>query len=352
MILYLGNKMSSHGLTPTAMEDLVPRLSKIFNIKDTSSKKNIFVRFFHMNYIYFCNIHKLSLIIIDVFSSRAFYFALFFGILSKIFSIPYITVVRGGDMKKRMKISPGLTSYLFNNSAINVVPSHYFLEILIDRGFNVTCIPNFIDIPKYTLKFRKSIRPKLLWVRSFHEIYNPTMAIKVLDILSKEYDDAILTMVGPDKDGSKDKCIKLANKLGVKNNLKIMGRLQKEEWGILSKDSDIFINTTHIDNTPISVIEAMALGLPIVSTNVGGIPYLLKNKKNALLVNDNDSIDMVNKIKFLINNESQSKKLSQNGRLVAKNFSWEQTGPKWIKIIKIFAKKNANMLFRNKTSFI
>ena len=293
-----------------------------------------------MNYLFFYNIRKISFIIIDVFSSKAFFFAIFFGIISKILSIPYLTIVRGGNLEKRMNMSPSFTNFLFNNSAINISPSEFLLKVLLDKGHHVKSIPNFIDVQNYPFNLRKTITPKLLWVRSFHEVYNPTMAIEVLSSLVKEHCDALLTMVGPDKDGSQNDCIKLAEQLGVDNNLKITGKLSKEEWRDLSKHHDIFINTTHIDNTPVSVIEAMALGLPIVSTNVGGIPYLLKNNENALLVKSNDTFGMVSQIKFLINNPKKSMKISENAHLLVENFSWEKVETRWVEVIESIDKNN------------
>ena len=99
------------------------------------------------------------------------------------------------------------------------------------------------------------------------------MAVKVLQQLQKQYPSATLTMVGPDKDGSLQTTKDFAKSLGITVNFS--GQLTKEEWWELASKHDIFINTTHFDNTPVSVMEAMALGLPVVSTNVGGIPYLL-----------------------------------------------------------------------------
>ena len=72
----------------------------------------------------------------------------------------------------------------------------------------------------------------------------------------------------------------------INKNLQIMGKLNKSQWRKLSESYDIFINTTHIDNTPISVIEAMALGLPIVSTNVGGISENINNEVNGIIIPD------------------------------------------------------------------
>ena len=108
-------------------------------------------------------------------------------------------------------------------------------------------------------------------------------------------------MVGPDKDGMKPNLKKIAN---LKNlNVEFAGKLSKKKWVKYSEQYDIFLNTTHYDNTPISVIEAMALGLPVISTNVGGIPFLLKDRQTALLVADNDIQAMSEAIKELIIND-------------------------------------------------
>ena len=85
--------------------------------------------------------------------------------------------------------------------------------------------------------------------------------------------DATLAMIGPDVDGSLTKVKDLARKKNLDVNF--TGKLSKPEWINYSKDFNVFINTTNFDNTPVSVIEAMALGLPVVSTNVGGMPFLI-----------------------------------------------------------------------------
>jgi len=79
-------------------------------------------------------------------------------------------------------------------------------------------------------------------------------------------------MVGPDKDSSLGEAKDLAKQLGVAESVTFTGVLPKAQWHQLSEKFDIFINTTNIDNMPVSIIEAMALGLPIVSTNAGGLP--------------------------------------------------------------------------------
>lgn len=157
------------------------------------------------------------------------------------------------------------------------------------------------------------------------------MAVDVLKLLREKYPKASLTMVGPDKDGSLLTTKAFAESLELKVNF--TGKLSKKEWTDLAKDHDIFINTTHFDNTPISVLEAMALGLPIVTTNVGGIPYMLTNQKNALLVNDDEAKEMITAIDSLLNHEELVHKLTTNAKLLVNTMDWQVVKSKWNELL-------------------
>tara|TARA_B100000579_G_C22749714_1_gene813379 strand:- start:254 stop:1267 length:1014 start_codon:yes stop_codon:yes gene_type:complete len=334
MIIYFGNILSDHGYTTTFNEQLGPHLGKYSKIVMASNKKNPILRMLHMFYIFFVKLPNIKLILIDCYSSKAFYYCLGIVILSKLFFIPYIPILRGGNLPIRLNNNRWLSSFIFSSSEKNISPSLYLKEEFIKCGYKVEFIPNFIDIKNYSFKIRANCKPKLLWVRSIHKIYNPLMAINVLSKLIKIYPNAILCMVGPDKDGSLKLCKELSVNLGIDNNITFTGLLSKSEWISLSKKSDIFINTTDFDNMPVSVIEAMALGLPIVSTNAGGLKYLHKDGKDALLVDKNDVEEMVNKIKNIIQSNDLARTLSKNGREKAELFTWENVKDKWKLIIQ------------------
>jgi glycosyltransferase involved in cell wall biosynthesis len=226
---------------------------------------------------------------------------------------------------------------IFNNSFINIAPSNYLYEAFYKNGYtNLVYIPNTIELQNYPFIKREVIVPKLLWVRSFSKIYNPIMAIKVLVELKKQYPNATLCMIGPKKDESYIASVRFAKKNKVEVNF--TGKLSKFEWINLSNSSNIFLNTTHFDNTPISVIEAMALGIPVVSTKVGGIPFLLEHEKNALLVSDNDVEDMTTQIKKLLKNPEQTNIIVENARETVNNFDWEIVKLKWIELLKVHNK--------------
>ena len=139
-------------------------------------------------------------------------------------------------------------------------------------------------------------------------------------------------MVGPDSDGTLKEVKKLVklNKL----NVKFTGKLPKSEWITLAEDYNIFINTTNFDNTPVSVIEAMALGLTIVSTNVGGMPYLIENNEEGLLVEPNDAKAMAKAIINLFKNPDSAKRMSLNARQKVEQFDWEVVKHRWLDILE------------------
>ena len=174
--------------------------------------------------------------------------------------------------------------------------------------------------------------PKLLYVRAFAEIYNPTLAIEVLKELKNTYPKAILCMIGPDKDGTLEDVKQLINKYHLNESVEITGVLSKEEWHKKSENYDIFINTTNIDNTPISVIEAMALGLPVVSTNVGGLPYLIQQNLDGVLVEKNNPSAMTKEICKILEENKYS--LAINARKKVENFDWNIVQSKWIEILQ------------------
>ncbi len=332
-ILYFGNKLTSTKTNPTTHTALEDGLNgEGFRVISASPIKNKLLRICHMKLIFFRNFRKADYVLIDVYSTQNFWYAVLMGWLSRTFSKKYIPILHGGDLKKRFLNSPGQARQLLGNAYTIISPSLYLKTEVEKMGFTrVEYIPNPLIMDKYHFELRENFGPKLLWVRAFDEIYNPLLALKTLQLLLKKYPEASLCMVGPDKDDSMEKC----KKFSAKNKLPVTftGKLKKKEWTILAANYDIFINTSDIDNTPVSVIEAMALGLPVVSTNVGGIPYLIEEGRTGLLVPPNDPEAMAGRITGLLQDPVLAKKLSLAGREKTKEFDWELLKYDWKKLL-------------------
>ena len=329
-VLYIGNKNKNNRNNPTGLDTLSVQLSEFLNVQAKSNKKNKFYRMIDMIFAILVNKNNAHFVLIDTYSSKGFYFALISSLLCIVLNMKYILILRGGNLEYRLKNYTFLSRLIFSNSYLNIAPSLFMKQIFNNYGFKTKYIPNNIEISNYRFRDRIGFdNPKLLWVRSFHEIYNPLMAIRVLKNVLEKYENAQLCMVGPEKDKTIHDCKKLVNELGIVDKVKFTGKLKKNEWAQLSKDFNIFINTTNFDNLPISVVEAMALGIPIVSTNAGGLKYLLDNNFDSLVVDKNDVDGMSRNVIRIFENSDLSKKLSENGLKKALQFDWSYSKKLW-----------------------
>lgn len=332
-LLYIGNKLSDHGYTSTSIETLGVFLEgEGFHVYYASSHENKLLRMLEMIYKTFKYSSKVDYVLIDTYSTKNFWYAFIVSQLCRMLRLKYIPKLHGGNLPSRIIRSKFFSDMIFSNAYINIAPSFYLYETFKKNGYtNLKYIPNTIELQLYPQLEKEFKTPKLLWVRSFSKIYNPLMAVKVFIKIQRLFPQAKICMVGPKKDDSYTKTVRYAQK----NNVDVLftGKLTKEEWIALSKDYNVFINTTHFDNTPVSVIEAMALGIPVISTNVGGIPYLLKHDSNALLVDDNDIEEMANQINRLFNEPNMANDLSDKAKESVKDFDWEVVKKQWIELL-------------------
>ncbi len=332
-LLYIGNKLSAKGNTVTSIETLGIFLHKEgFIIHTVSSKKNKVLRLLDMLLAILRKKNIVDFVLIDTYSTQNFYFAVFSAILCDLLKLQFIPILRGGDLPNRLRTNTRLSKNIFGKSFTNLSPSKFILNEFQKAGYyNLTYIPNTIEITNYSFLPRNKVQPKLLWVRSFAEIYNPLLALEVVEILKKTGTKVSLCMVGPEKDGSLERCKKVAADLDLP--IRFTGLLNKSEWINLAAEFDIFINTTNFDNMPVSVMEAMALGLPVISTNVGGIPFLIENEVNGILVPPNNAEAIVNAIENLCGDILKAKNIAINARDKIENFDWSQVKREWIKLL-------------------
>ncbi len=247
------------------------------------------------------NKQNTDLVIIDTYSTSAFYFAYFISYLCMKFKLTFVLILHGGNLPMRFDKSEKLVRKMFTHANEIITPSAYLKHEVLCRGLgNPIVIPNPIEIDKYIYTQRAEIKPILIWVRSLQVIYNPMMALKVLKLLKSKYENAFLYMVGPEISNMMNELKEYVKLNSLEDNIDFTGSLSLEEWTSLSKKANVFINTTNIDNTPVSVLEAMALGLPVVSTNVGGIPYIINNCENGFLCNRDNENEMTDIIDMLL----------------------------------------------------
>jgi glycosyltransferase involved in cell wall biosynthesis len=223
---------------------------------------------------------------------------------------------------------------LLQSAAAVTAPSGFLAEGLRAYREDVTVVPNALELEGYVFATRERVAPRMVWVRALHAIYNPVLAIDVLARIAARHPAARLVMVGPDKDGSLRAVEQRATALGVRHRLELVGRVPKREIPAHLAAADVFLNTTNVDNTPLSVLEAMASGLCVVSTSVGGIPFLLRDGDTALLVPPNDADAMTAAVERILVDPALANRLSRGAHAFAAGCDWTHVLPRWERLLE------------------
>jgi glycosyltransferase involved in cell wall biosynthesis len=242
--------------------------------------------------------------------------------------IPTIMSLHGGAMPEFMARFPNWTRRVLSRARALVAPSEYLARSLPDHGFEAEVIPNIIDVTAYPYRHRWSVGPRLFWMRAFHALYHPEMAIRTLACLKESRPDASLVMAGQDL-GLEGRVRRLAADMGLADAVRFAGFLDMDGKRREGAAADIFINTNRVDNQPVSVIEACAMGMPVVATSVGGIPFLLRHEETGLLVRDGDVEGMARAILRLTQEPELCSRLSSNGRTLAMHSDAEAVRSRW-----------------------
>nr|WP_262300359.1 glycosyltransferase family 4 protein [Microvirga sp. HBU67692] len=279
--------------------------------------------------------HAYSVAQVDVFSGRAFIWAMAACLLLQVLSRPYVLTLHGGNLPKFALRWRRSLRWLMTRASAVTAPSNYLVRAFLPLRPDLQLLPNGMSLNGYPFRLRPHVSARLIWVRSFHEMYNPIMAVEVVAALVELHPDVHLTMIGPDRgDGSLERTRRRIEELDLAHAITIVPGVQKSELPPMLDRADIFINTTNIDNAPVTVYEALACGLCVVSTNVGGIPDMLTDGTNALLIPRGDVAAMADTIDDLLADRLDCARLSGEARRTACQSDWTVVLPRWISILK------------------
>jgi len=337
-VLIVSNFFSSYVHNRGVCEELAERLAgRGWAVVKTSSRRGRIARLLDMVFTALLQRHRYRLAQVDVFSGRSFLWAEAVCYTLRYLGKPYVLSLHSGDLPLFASASrKGRVSRLLRSAAVVTTPSHYLLEQMNRYRPDLVLLPNALDISIYHFRLRKSPQARLIWLRSFsHQaVYNPMLAVKVVQMLFREQPDIALTMVGSDNgDGSLTRFQQQVKNLDVAERIFLPGGVPKKEVPHCMNKGDIYLNTTNTDNTPVTVLEAMACGLCIISTNVGGIPYLLEHEHTALLVPPDDPAAMAGAVRRLLTEEGLAERLSHNARRKVEQFDWSTVLPQWEAIL-------------------
>lgn len=327
--LLLGNHLSASGDSPKVCEELAERLRRVgWPVETASTRRTPAVRLADM--VWAAGSRPCDVAQIDVYSGRAFLWAEAAAAALQARRKPYVLTLHGGDLPAFAARHPRRIEHLLRSADAVTAPSGYLERAFAAVRDDIVTLPNAVDLPRYRFRRRDRPAPRLLWLRAFHEIYDSILAIETLAELRQDVPDVRLVMAGPDRgDGALEASRRRAEDLRLGERLSIGGRVEKTAVPDCLAGADIFVNTSRTDNFPVSLVEAMACGLCIVSTNVGGIPDLLEDGVDALLVRPGDASAMAAAIRRILREPRLARRLSENARRKAEAFDWTAVLPRW-----------------------
>ncbi|MFZ1809258.1 MAG: glycosyltransferase family 4 protein [Cyclobacteriaceae bacterium] len=327
--------LSGSGYAKTQGEILAEALSLIgYKVTTKSSFVNRVIRFIDTIFYLLIRRRNYDIVIIQIYGGLSFVLEDIASAIARFHKKKIIMTLHGGALPSFLIDKQTWGRRVFSRATYITSPSSYLIDNLSFLSLKMIEIPNIIDLKDYQFKDRISFDPKLFWMRAYHEIYNPLLALEVFDRLCVVYPNAKLTMAGPDM-GLLNEVKKRAAVSKNYDNIEILNIIDLGMKQHIAANHDIYLNTNLIDNTPVSMIEMAAFGLPLVSTNVGGIPYLFENGRSALLGHSQDPDDLAKCATQIIDNPELGKGLVREARKIAEKFDWSNVQVKWNKILTL-----------------
>jgi len=271
--------------------------------------------------------------VIHVFSASYFSFVLAPTpaiLIGKLFRKRVLLNYHSGEAEDHFTRWPSAISTIRLADSV-VVPSDYLARIFRQFGIDALPINNLIELADFSFKERSPLRPLFLANRNLETHYGVDDVLRAFALIQASVPDAQLVVAG---DGSqRAKLERLALELGLKNTC-FAGRVEHEAIVEQYRNSHIYLNASQIDNQPLSILEAFACGLPIVTTNAGGIPDMVTDGKTGFVVNCGDHKAMAERALLLLSDVAIAGRIARRAYDECANYSWEKVGAQWTTVYR------------------
>lgn len=269
--------------------------------------------------------------VVHVFSA-AYYAYFLFGmppvLIARAFGKKVILNYRSGEAEDHLTRWRTAVPSMRLASAI-VVPSGYLVEVFRRFGLSAADIYNIIELDRFHFRLRSPLRPVFLTTRLLEPLYNVPCVLRAFGKIQQVYPDASLTVGG---DGYlRPELEQMAQDLHL-HNVRFIGRIPFDRMPEIYDSSDIYLTATNLDNMPSSITECLAAGLPVVTTNAGGIPYIVKNEETCLMVELDDDEAMAKAALRLLGDLQLAISIARNGRDASKQWTWQAVGTRWLRL--------------------
>ena len=254
-------------------------------------------------------------------------------LIARLLGKPVIMNYRSGEAPDHLRRS-WVARTVLGRVDCNVVPSRFLKDVFAGYGIDADVIPNIVDVDRFQFRTRDPLRPRILSTRNFENLYNVACTIRAFAAVRRDFHDATLTLVGG---GSAEPSLRsLVSELGLREGVDVtfVGRVRPDDIWRYYADADIYLQTPDIDNMPSSVLEAFASGCVVVSTDAGGVPAIVTNEVDGLLVPCGSDDQAAARILRLLRNPSVARDLARRARSNCDSYRWTAVREQWLSLYR------------------
>lgn len=243
---------------------------------------------------------------------------------------PVIVNYRGGNAGHFFKSAPRHVLRALSAAELRVAPSSFLARVFSNHGLQAEVIPNIVDLGRFPWKPLRSFgeSPHIVVTRNLEAIYDVQTALSAFARISEVFPGARMTVAGSGPE--LERLRTLARRLGIEKSVRFAGRIENTDIANLYATADCLVNPSTVDNMPISILEAFASGVPVVSTDAGGIPDILDHGRSGLLVPVGDDLRMANEVLRILQTRSLAESLISAGRAEAERYEWPRVRDQWL----------------------
>ncbi|WP_426116197.1 glycosyltransferase family 4 protein [Massilia sp. PWRC2] len=258
---------------------------------------------------------------------------------------PVVVNYRGGEADQFMQKAQAWVRPSMRAASVMIVPSGFLEHVFGSYGVATTIVPNIINLSRFK-QGATSGGPsplRILVARNLEPIYDNATALRAFALVLARHPHARLVVAGSGP--LRGELEGLAAALGIATAVTFTGRVENAAMGELYRNADIMLNPSVVDNTPNSVLEALASGVAVVSTDVGGVPYLVEDGKTALLVPARAPEAMATAVLRLADSPALMAQLQHNGLAYVQRFAWPEVRPRLLAVYRaVISNRSATMV--------
>lgn len=243
---------------------------------------------------------------------------------------PVIVNYRGGAADAFFADAPRYVLKSLRSAALRVTPSPYLQRVFAKYGLDACVVPNVVDLTRFVPRAARAAgnAPRLVVARNLEAIYDIATALRAFALVRRRFGAAVLTVAGsgPELEALRS----LAGELGIAQAVDFVGRIDNADMPQLYAQADCVLNPSTVDNMPISILEAFASGVPVVSTDAGGIPDLVGDGDTGLLVPVGDAQAMADAACRVLADTALAERLTRNALAEAARYAWPPVRELWL----------------------